>query len=95
MKTNKNERQNLISDHTISQVRRSTSQSFRRVESSESMDLEKHVALRKNLIEKFFRLVPFKFEQVFEYIKSNKKHCFREVEYESLLRILNLQNKYL
>lgn len=59
--------------------------------SGASRDARELVKQREALVRRFFDAVGFRFEKVFEYMKSNKKKSFRGVDYDSFLRILNLQ----
>jgi hypothetical protein len=49
---------------------------------------------RKKLLNKFFEIVSFDFETVYNYIQENKRASFREVDYNFFLIILDLQSEF-
>lgn len=57
-------------------------------------EIKEEAKKRKSLVSKFFHLVNFEFERVFNYMESKKKMCFREIDYKLFLSILNLRDEY-
>lgn len=59
-----------------------------------SKQIYKSTARRRKLLERFFDVVGFDFQAVYEFIQRRKRASFREVDYDFFLAVLGLPREY-